>query len=232
MSLIHQDERKGVAAANQFRDKPAKGNVFIPNQVENLGFYSTQAGQVPAEPPPVSLDQHSFMTTFTGLRVDPTNLRVRDVNIYDIAHALSQLCRFTGHTREFYSVAQHSVLVAFSCRAGLIMEGLLHDAAEAYVNDLSRPLKHHPQMAAYVAAELRVDSTVRARFGLPSVMSPEVKAVDNKLVVDEALSFMSDTSWTAGHPRLYKNGSRITAWTPKFAEEFFLHMFFAYAGEL
>lgn len=174
----------------------------------------------------ISLDQHAFMTTYTGLKVDPTNLRVRDVNIYDIAHALSNLCRFTGHTREFYSVAQHSVLVATNVPLWLGMEGLLHDAAEAYVNDLSRPLKHNPEMVAYVLAELRVESSVRARFGLPPVMSPEVKKVDNQLVVDEALSFMADTSWTEGHERLFAPGHRIQAWPPKLAKKIFLDAFF------
>jgi 5'-deoxynucleotidase YfbR-like HD superfamily hydrolase len=174
---------------------------------------------------PLPLDQHAFMTTFTGQRVDPTNVTVDDVSIVDIAHALSQLCRFTGHTKEFYSVAQHSVLVAANVALPFGLEGLLHDAAEAYVNDLSRPLKHHPSMGAYVFAEMRAERAIRERFKLPLTMSPEVKHVDNLLVVDEARDFMADSTWTKGHARLFTSMHHIIPWSSKEAEATFLKSF-------
>lgn len=171
---------------------------------------------------PESLDQHAFMSTFGGRRIDPTNPNPLDLHIVDIAHALSQLCRFTGHTITFYSVAQHSLLVSMNCPDGFKLEGLLHDAAEAFISDLSRPLKHHPSMTAYRELEETVDSVIRAHYELPPTMSPEVKDVDNKLVVDESLALMVNHDWAEGNPRL---GLRIYPLPPAEAERAFIAQF-------
>lgn len=87
-----------------------------------------------------------WVETFTGGRLDLPMPQRGQVNILDIAHALSLQCRFNGHCREFYSVAQHSVLVQrYLAMEGYVpriqMMGLLHDAAEAYVGDMVRPVK-------------------------------------------------------------------------------------------
>src|SRR5690606_5290032 len=77
-----------------------------------------------------------WMQTFTGRAVYPLDLRPDDIDIQDIAHALSMQCRYAGHTRQFYSVAEHSVHVARWCRQygpAAALEGLLHDATEAYL---------------------------------------------------------------------------------------------------
>lgn len=97
------------------------------------------------------------------------------VDLQDIAHALSRVARFTGHTSGDlgYSVAQHSVLVAAVAMAtipnpALATEagraGLLHDASEAYIADVARPLKHSPALAGYRDAEARVQAAILARF--------------------------------------------------------------------
>lgn len=169
-----------------------------------------------------SLDQHAFMSTFGGRRVNPVDPNPLDLHIVDIAHSLSQLCRFTGHTISFYSVAQHSLLVSMNCPDEFKLEGLLHDAAEAYINDLSRPLKHHPIMAAYVDIEAVVDAAIRQRYGLPEHMSPEVKDIDNQLVIDESLALMVNHDWAEGHPRL---GLRIYPLPPGEAERAFISQF-------
>lgn len=82
-----------------------------------------------------------WMQTFTGGRVYPMLPDSRVVEIEDIAHALSQICRFGGHTRVPYSVAQHSVVLSYSCRPKDRVNALLHDAAEAYLGDVVRPFK-------------------------------------------------------------------------------------------
>ena len=82
-----------------------------------------------------------FLTT-TGRQFWPASPDPEQIQIEDIAHALSNLCRFGGHTREFYSVAQHSVLVSQNVPDDLRLVGLMHDATEAYCGDMIRPLKN------------------------------------------------------------------------------------------
>ncbi|MCQ4274544.1 phosphohydrolase [Stutzerimonas degradans] len=83
----------------------------------------------------------SWILTRTGQRFDLLAPRASQISTLDIAHALSQLCRFNGHTSRHYSVAQHSLLVASIVPAEHQLAALLHDATEAYVGDMTRPLK-------------------------------------------------------------------------------------------
>src|SRR5271165_7548492 len=84
-----------------------------------------------------------WIQTYTGRVMYPLDPRPEEINIIDIAHALSNLCRFTGHVRTFYSVAEHSVRVSQHCDPKDALWGLLHDASEAYLADMSRPMKRY-----------------------------------------------------------------------------------------
>ena len=105
-----------------------------------------------------------------------------------IAQALSKINRFTGHTREFYSVAQHCVLVARNLPPHLALQGLLHDATEAYLGDVSAPLK--AMLPDYRAIEARVEAALLAHFDLPPVLDPLVKRMDLVLLATEKRDLM------------------------------------------
>lgn len=85
---------------------------------------------------------HDWIQTYTGRQFYPTNPDPNQICIEDIAHALSNICRFSGHCKAFYSVAEHSyVLSSYITDPKLALAGLLHDAAEAYMGDITTPVK-------------------------------------------------------------------------------------------
>lgn len=110
-----------------------------------------------------------WMITYTGRKFWPLDPLAEEVHIEDIAHALSVICRFGGHTQEFYSVAQHSCLVADLVATKTqdkltLLTALLHDAAEAYTGDVIRPIKkHQPEL---VRIEDAVMFAIAQRFWL------------------------------------------------------------------
>lgn len=136
----------------------------------------------------------SWMVTYTGREVHPLNLRPEDVDINDIAHALSNTCRFGGHSREFYSVAQHSVLVSALVPPEDALAGLLHDAAEAYMADLITPIK--AAIPGYAELEGKILAVVCARFGVLHI-PPSVKKADLTALATEKRDLMTvnNTPW-------------------------------------
>jgi hypothetical protein len=139
----------------------------------------------------------SWIRTYTGRRFDPLNPDPKAIHMGDVAHSLSNICRYTGHTKEFYSVAQHSVLVAKIVKylGGSPVEqfqGLLHDATEAYLNDVARPLKILPFMESYREIEGKIEHLIAAKFGLKSLTTELVKRADTIALATEARDLMGD----------------------------------------
>lgn len=123
--------------------------------------------------------------TSTGTVFWPEDPRPEEVRIEDIAHHLAHICRFGGATKTFYSVAQHSVLVSRIVSPDLAFAGLMHDAAEAYLGDVVRPLKY--ALPDYRAIETRVEAVIEAAFGLDLTDGEraEIKRADNIALVTE-----------------------------------------------
>lgn len=182
----------------------------------------------------------AFIETFTGARFQPLNPIVADIRIHDIAHALSNQCRFSGHTRQFYSVAEHSVRVSRfveermrfanispSRVRELALWGLLHDSAEAYLVDLPTPLKRQEQIGAgYRAAEDGLMTAIVERFHLIATGEPlVVKYADDVLLATEVrdLMFGRPEHWGAVKELPLKD--RIVPWSPSTAKEEFIRRF-------
>lgn len=161
-----------------------------------------------------------WMQTYTGKRFYPLAPDPEMIDPVDIAHALGAICRYGGHTLTHYSVAEHCVILSDWVPGEHALWALLHDATEAYVGDMIRPLKHSAGMSAYVEAEDRVMAAVAERFGLESSTMPDaVKEGDNRIILDERAAVLRPTgeAWEAekaGGPL----GVRIRAWQPRIAE--------------
>lgn len=165
-----------------------------------------------------------WIQTYTGRQFWPLDPRADEVDIQDIAHALSNLCRFTGHCAWFYSVAQHSVLVSRACDPADALAGLLHDAAEAYVADLPRPIKRQPGMEAYRDAEALVHGAIGERFGVAVLMPPSVVAADEAVLATEGRDLMKriGATWNL---RAAPLPGTIAPWSSLVARHQFLRRF-------
>jgi hypothetical protein len=139
----------------------------------------------------------SCMWTGTGQLFDILAFDPWAIELADIAHGLSHICRFGGHTREFHSVAAHSVLVSRLCDTEDAARGLLHDAAEAYIGDMISPLKRQPGMEVYREVDRRLSAAVAERFSLGTLETPSVELADRIVVYLEMRDLM------AGDPMKY-----------------------------
>lgn len=181
--------------------------------------------------PMMRRNDHNWIQTYTGKKFYPADPSVEDIDIEDIAHALSNMCRFTGHTKEFYSVAQHSVLASWICEEGDRMWALLHDASEAYLTDVAKPIK--PILVGYDHIEDRLMSAICERFGLPKDQPASVKIADMIMLATEQRDLLCSppAEWTQTKG-VTPAAWGIVPWFPKHAKNKFLERFYQlYEGE-
>jgi 5'-deoxynucleotidase YfbR-like HD superfamily hydrolase len=149
--------------------------------------------------------------------------------IEDIAHALAHICRFTGHVHTYYSVAQHSVHVSRIVPAWCALAGLLHDAAEAFVGDVSKPLKD--LLPDYRIIETRVEQAVLDRFGLSLPLPLEIKEADITMLATEQRQLMTNgDTWHHTHGRQPLD-MKLPYMPPKIAKQAFLDRFAELGGQ-
>lgn len=172
------------------------------------------------------MDRGDWLQTFTGRQFFPLDPRPEDVCIEDIAHALSLLCRYGGHCTTFYSVAEHSLLVESAMKSNdprMRLGALLHDAAEAYLVDVPRPIKGH--IPPYGHIELNVEVAISEKFDLYwPIKQPVVGTLDNRILLDERAQLMTPTphDWKIEGKPL---GVKIKGYHPHQAESLFLRRF-------
>lgn len=172
-----------------------------------------------------------WMQTFTGKQFWPADPRADEIDIRDIAHALSMQCRYAGHCLRFYSVAEHCVLLAKAIPEQKLW-ALLHDASEAYLVDVPRPVK--PSLAGYKTLEQRIMFEVARQFSLAlgdHVLRSEghipaiVEEYDFRMLVDEKAQNMADGPTWGSIDGLEPVGVTLQFWTPEQAESEFMRAF-------
>lgn len=140
-----------------------------------------------------------YLTTFSGKKFSFTNPQPDQICIEDIAHSLSNICRFVGHTRNHYSVAEHSIYVSHYVKPQNKLIGLLHDASEAYLGDVASPLK--VLLPNYKELEKKVSNVIFEALGIEVITTKtydDVKRADN-LMLEKEFSFIVNEDWSDRH---------------------------------
>jgi hypothetical protein len=169
---------------------------------------------------------NNWMMTSTGVRYWPTCPSAHDVRIMDIAHHLSRICRYTGAIiPEHYSVAEHSVLVSHMVPPVWAFEGLMHDATEAYCNDLSRPMK--TDLPDYRRIERRNWLVICEKFGMDPELPPCVHEADVRVYLAEREQIMPPITQEDGYSLHYKPAPVVIhAFAPNRAKRLFLDRYY------
>jgi len=177
----------------------------------------------------------TFIETYTGRAFWPLNPTMDALSVIDIAHALSNQCRYSGHVAFFYPVAQHCCLLAewLARRGGSALDCLqilMHDAPEAYLVDVPRPVKQY--MPQYRVWDHAVNDVIREWMGWKNIPIPSFQdEFDSRIIVDERAQLMSCSPNDWGH-KLEPMGIVIQPWTPEEAEQTFLTQYAAYSREV
>lgn len=169
-----------------------------------------------------------WMQTASGRQFWPLDPRPEEIVIGDIAQALSQLCRYGGQSIRFYSVAEHCVHVANHAPTELKLTALLHDASEAYLCDIIRPIKSF--LTNYLEIEAGLERAIAERFGLVYPWAPEVKRLDTAILADERDQIMAPPPVPWHQTTESALGVTLQCWTPKRARAEFLMAFRRYGG--
>lgn len=164
-----------------------------------------------------------WIQTYTGRRYYPIEPVVEDIDIADIAHALSLLCRFGGHVDRFYSVAEHCILLSNWVDKEHALAALLHDATEAYVVDVPRPIKY--LLPDYREVENRAWEAITKQFRIDLILPEQVKEGDNRILINERNLLMPRAErWTIDD-MVDPLPIDVIGWEPRIAERRYLERY-------
>lgn len=168
-------------------------------------------------------DMPSKVHTYTGRWIDPLDLKPEDVCIEDIAGHLGNQCRWSGGTREFFSVAQHSVICSHMVEEDIAWEALHHDDAEYILQDMAKPLKNHKHLGrAYRGLEKRIEKVIAEVFNLIYPFPPGVKVADTILLVTEARDLVHGTDDWTYYKDIVPADFKIVPWSPRRSRKEFM----------
>jgi uncharacterized protein len=183
----------------------------------------------------------AWIQTYSGGIFHILDPKQDEINIKDIGHSLAMQCRFTGHVRHFYSIAEHCVLGSFIVPKKHALRFLMHDASEAYIADINRPLKHFTGVgAAYLPVEENIQDAIHEKFHLQlldhdcAVPEPAcIKEADNAMLYAEKEQLLPPMDWETKWGADTKAADvKILCWAPEVAEVEFLHRYYELAGKL
>ena len=168
-----------------------------------------------------------YIETYTGIKFDFLNPKVEQIDIEDIAHSLAVQVRFTGHCKEFYSIAEHSINVMDIVPPEHKLWALLHDAGEAYLTDVASPIKKY--LTNYKQMEKKIMDVICDKFGLDHDMPPIVHEHDMQLLSVESHHLMTSQGldWEV-NKNIIKTipNFKLECYNPNMAKEFFLEEFY------
>jgi len=180
-------------------------------------------------------DSESWIQSYTGEVIRPLSSSPGNIRIDDIAHSLSMQCRYTGHCTSFFSVSEHCCHVSDVLRErvgfSMALYGLLHDASEAYLSDVPRPIK--PLLNGYQEAENRLLGIILNRFGLRKELPHDVHIIDKSMLAVEKEAVMVEVSGMSWELEgiVPLPSVEIQCWNPREAEVEFLKRFFTLCPE-
>jgi hypothetical protein len=177
--------------------------------------------------------KRAWIQTFLGGTFHILDPQQDEIHIRDIGHALAMQCRFTGHVRRFYSVAEHCVLGSRLVPEKDALWFLLHDASEAYIADINRPLKHFTEIGpAYIPVEAAIMRSVCQKFRLPSEEPTSIKKADNAMLFAEKEQLLAPMEWELKPDEGKAANIKVKCWAPEVAEVEFLHRFYELTNQL
>jgi hypothetical protein len=175
-----------------------------------------------------------WIETYTGKQLHFLDPKPEEIDIEDIANALSNECRYGGHTSSFYSVAEHSLLVASIVEADLALKALLHDASEAYLRDIASPVKQY--LSNYKEMEEKLMRAIWDKFfgeGQVRWDVPDIKEADIMALKCEARQLMPSkgSTWIHLYPTEREVNPKLHCMSPKEAKQVFLQAFNQITGK-
>lgn len=156
--------------------------------------------------------------TFTGRHIEPLNPSWEDIDIVDIAHGLSNICRYGGQCSSHYSVAQHSVYVSYNVKPKNMLNALLHDASEAYLGDVPSPIKRTDEYGFYRKVEAKLQNMIIEKYGnyCSGIMlddgweTDDIKKADKSILTIEQANLFNQTKSKRMPAWMQYKGNKLT----------------------
>lgn len=166
-----------------------------------------------------------WIQTYTGRQFWPLDPNVEDVDIVDIAHSLSMTCRYGGHVHQFYSVAEHCVLMSKAVAPEYATQAFMHDAGEAYLVDVPRPIKGN--IPGFRDMENLILAVIFHKYdvlpwSMEELLAPAVKDADTRILLTERKVLLPNTRYPWEIEHLTPLPVTVTGWPPVIAKRRYL----------